>query len=82
MKMDSEDKILLDGAVWINPERVSGVPCFNQTRVPIAHLFDYLKGEDYSLEEFLDGYPGVTREQVIKVIEFSQKSVLFYLTET
>jgi len=51
----------LFGVVWVNPERVSGAPCFAGTRVPIRALFDYLEAGD-SLEEFLEGFPGVTRD--------------------
>ena len=32
----------LHGLVWVDPGRMSGTPCFDQTRVPVAHLWDYL----------------------------------------
>jgi uncharacterized protein (DUF433 family) len=44
-----------------DPERMSGVPVFRGTRVPIQTLFDCLQ-YDGSLEEFLDGFPSVSRE--------------------
>lgn len=57
----------LFGTVWINPERMSGAPCFYGTRVPIRNLFDYLRA-GRSLEEFLGDFPGVTRRQVETVL--------------
>jgi uncharacterized protein (DUF433 family) len=50
--------------VSIDPQRLGGEPCFRGTRVPIRNLFDYLEGGD-SLDEFLIGCPGVTREQAL-----------------
>jgi len=42
--------------VKIDPEIMSGAPCFAVTRVPIQNLIDYLKGGD-SIEDFLEGFP-------------------------
>ena len=50
--------------ISVNPERMSGTPCFVGTRVPIKHLWDYLEGSD-TLEEFLDDFEGVPRDEVI-----------------
>ncbi|MDQ3812708.1 MAG: DUF433 domain-containing protein [Armatimonadota bacterium] len=61
--------------ISIDPERVSGAPCFVGTRVPIKTLWDYLEGGD-SLDEFLDGFPGVTREQAIAVLELARECLL------
>ncbi len=61
--------------VKIDPEIMSGTPCFAGTRVPIQHLIDYLEGGD-SIDEFLDGFPTVTREQVISFLEEAKESVL------
>lgn len=61
--------------VKVDPEIMSGAPCFRGTRVPIQHLMDYLEGGD-SIEEFLDGFPSVTRAQVIQFLEEAKKSVL------
>ena len=63
------------GTIWINPQRLSGAPCFFGTRVPIQNLFEYLEAGD-SLDEFLDGFPGVTREQAIAVLELARKQLL------
>ena len=59
----------------VNPERMSGVPCFTGTRVPITHLFEYLEAGD-SLTEFLNDFPSVTREQVLGVLELLRKRFL------
>ena len=52
---------------------MSGAPCFAGTRVPIENLIDYLEGGD-SIEDFLEGFPSVSREQVIAFLEGSQRS--------
>jgi uncharacterized protein (DUF433 family) len=60
----------LFGIIWINRERMSGAPCFAGTRVPIKTLFDHVDtGEP--LEEFLEGFPGVMREQALAVLELA-----------
>src|SRR5580700_10167880 len=60
----------LFGIVWVNPQRMSGVPCFAGTRVPIKTLFDYLEGGE-SLDEFLGGFEGVMREQAVAVLDLA-----------
>ena len=63
------------GIISVNPGRVSGTPCFVGTRVPIKHLWDHLE-EGLPMEEFLEGFPGVTREQAIEVLEFALQSLM------
>lgn len=58
----------------IDPEILGGVPVFFGTRVPIKNLFDYLEAGD-SIEDFLIDFESVNREQVIKLLEISQKLV-------
>jgi uncharacterized protein (DUF433 family) len=58
-----------------NPGKMSGTPVFSGTRVPIKHLFDYLEGGE-SLEEFLDQFPTVSREQAVAVLSASRESLL------
>jgi len=60
--------------VEVNPEKVSGTPVFAGTRVPIQNLFDYIEGGE-TLEDFLEGFPPVTREQAIAVLEQAKKSL-------
>jgi len=61
--------------IEINPEKVSGTPVFAGTRVPIKNLFDYLEGGE-SLGDFLEGFPPVSREQVVAVLEMAEKSLI------
>jgi len=65
----------LFGTVWINRDRMSGAACFYGTRVPIRNLFDYLEGGD-PLDDFLEGFPGVKREQAIAVLESARNGLL------
>jgi uncharacterized protein (DUF433 family) len=51
-----------------DPEIMSGMPVFAGTRVPIRNLFDYLEAGD-PLDEFLDDFPSVTRNQAVVVLE-------------
>ena len=51
-----------------NPDIMGGTPVFVGTRVPIQTLLDYLEAGD-SIDEFLEGFPSVTREQVIGFLE-------------
>ena len=57
--------------VNIDSEILGGTPVFLGTRVPIKNLFDYLE-EGETLEEFLEDFPSVNREQAIKLLEISR----------
>ena len=50
---------------------LGGTPVFNGTRVPVSILFDYL--EDNQMDEFLENYPSVSKEQVSEVIKIASK---------
>ena len=71
----NRDEIIIDGLVWINPERSGGAPCFYGTRVPIKNLFDYVSGTE-GLGGFLEGYPSVTREQAQGVLRRAEGLLL------
>ena len=58
----------------IDPEILGGTPVFYGTRVPIKNLFDYLETGE-SIETFLDDFDSVKKEQVLKVLEISQKLI-------
>jgi uncharacterized protein (DUF433 family) len=58
-----------------DPEVMGGVPVFIGTRVPAQTLFDYL-ADGCSLDEFLDNFPTVSREQALKLIELASETVL------
>jgi uncharacterized protein (DUF433 family) len=47
---------------------LGGTPVFVGTRVPLRNLIDYLEG-GYSLDEFLDAFPSVSRQQAVAVLE-------------
>ncbi len=57
------------------PGKLGGTPVFSGTRVPIKHLFDYLESGE-TLEEFLDQFPTVSREQAVAVLSASRESLL------
>ena len=58
-----------------DPEIHSGEPVFRGTRVPFQTLLDYLEGGD-TLDEFLEQYPGVSREQAIAALEEAKALML------
>jgi uncharacterized protein (DUF433 family) len=51
-----------------NPNVMGGIPVFCGTRVPVQTLLDYLEAGE-SIDEFLAGFPSVTREQVIDFLQ-------------
>jgi uncharacterized protein (DUF433 family) len=55
-----------------DPEILGGTPVFRGTRVPLQALFDSLEGGE-TLEEFLQGFPSVTREMAIAALEQAQQ---------
>jgi uncharacterized protein (DUF433 family) len=61
-----------DELIERDPEKLSGTPVFFGTRVPIKHLFDCLEAGE-SLDEFLDQFPTVPREQALRVLELSRE---------
>ena len=65
----------MSSVIKIDPEIMSGAPCFAGTRVPIQNLTDYLEGGD-SIDEFLQDFPSVRRDQVISFLEEAKESVL------
>jgi len=65
----------LKGVVHSDPEIMGGTPVFAGTRVPLQNLIDYLEGGE-SIEDFLDGFPSVKREQVIVVIQAAKLKML------
>ena len=58
-----------DLPITIDPEIVSGAPAFSGTRVPIDALINNLE-DGLTLDEFLDNFPTVAREQALQVLEF------------
>lgn len=58
----------MSSVIETSPEVMGGTPVFVGTRVPIQTLLDYLKSGD-SIEEFLEGFPTVKKEQVVSFLE-------------
>jgi len=56
----------------IDPDILGGTPVFDGTRVPIESLFDHLEA-GVSLDEFLDDFPSVTREQAADVLAIAEE---------
>jgi uncharacterized protein (DUF433 family) len=70
--METEE---LKGIIHSNPEIMGGTPVFVGTRVPLQNLIDYLEGGE-SVEDFLEAFPTVKREQAIAVIEAGKLKML------
>lgn len=60
--------------VHSDPELMGGPPVFVGTRVPVQSLFDYLEAGD-SLDEFLEAFPTVSREQAVAALEIAREAV-------
>ena len=54
---------------------MGGTPVFRGTRVPVQTLFDYLEAGD-TIDEFLDGFPSVSRDQVVAFLEAARVRML------
>jgi uncharacterized protein (DUF433 family) len=61
--------------VAIDPDKMSGAPCFKGTRVPVTFLLNNLK-RGYTIGQFLESCPTVTRQQVERFLDLAQESVL------
>lgn len=64
-----------ESVVHSDPEIHSGAPVFVGTRVPVQTLIDYLEG-GYRLDEFLDNFPSVRREQAIAFLDQETRALL------
>ncbi len=62
-------------SVNIDPEIMGGEPVFMGTRVPIKTLFEHLES-GFTLEEFLDWFPSVTRETALRVLKDAHELVV------
>ena len=61
--------------VTSSPDVMGGTPVFAKTRVPIQTLLDYLKGGE-TIDDFLDGFPSVTRDQVIAFLDQAEEQIV------
>lgn len=60
------------------PDILGGTPVFAGTRVPVKNLTDYLESGD-TLDEFLEDFPSVTREQAIAFLEQAKEALIAQL---
>ena len=65
----------MEGIVSVDPEIMGGTAVFAGTRVPVQTLLDYLEGNE-RLEEFLEDFPTVTREQAVLFLESAKKALI------
>jgi uncharacterized protein (DUF433 family) len=65
----------LDDYVIRDPQRLGGEPVFKGTRVPVHSLFTYLR-KGIALEQFLQDFEGVTREQALAVLDLAESDIL------
>lgn len=73
--MTAEQKNRLEETIWVSPQRMSGTPCFRDSRVPVQSLIDLLEGGE-TIDDFLKLYPGITRQQVLTVLDFANSQIL------
>jgi uncharacterized protein (DUF433 family) len=62
-------------AIVRDPEIMHGTPVFRGTRVPAQTLFDYIEGGE-TLEDFLEGFPTVSRDLAVQALEEAKHLLL------
>ena len=67
--------VYMEQAISRNPDVMHGTPVFRGTRVPVQTLFEYLESGD-TVENFLEGFPIVSRELAIEALEEAQHLLL------
>lgn len=73
--MTTEQRAKLSQVIWIDPDRMSGAPCFAGTRVPVQMLLEHLKHGD-TIDDFLEGAPSVSREQAEMFLELASEQLV------
>lgn len=74
MSLVIEEKEIDQLPITIDPQILSAAPVFRGTRVPVDALLNNLEA-GLSLDEFLDNFPTVTREQALQVLNFSRTTL-------
>lgn len=64
-----------NSVIHSDPDILGGTPVFVGTRVPAQALIDYLEG-GHPLDEFLDHFPSVTRDQAIAALELARSALI------
>ena len=78
MKFEGKTRLKIDTLVTCDAEIMSGTPVFKNTRVPIKNLIDYLETGE-SLDEFLEDFPSVSRDQAVKTLELAAEMLLTHV---
>jgi uncharacterized protein (DUF433 family) len=73
--MLGREGIMKKSTVSSSPDVMGGTPVFSGTRVPVETLIEYLEGGE-SIDEFLEGFPSVTRDQVVGFLEETRANLL------
>ena len=68
------ERVKANNVIHSNTDYVSGTPVFKGTRVPVDSLFDFLVAGD-NLDEFLEGFPTVSREQAIEALNLARHAL-------
>jgi uncharacterized protein (DUF433 family) len=68
-------RVMKNSVVSCDPEVMGGTPVFCGTRVPVQTLLDYLEAGE-TIDQFLEGFPSVTREQVIAFLEDAKNKLV------
>jgi uncharacterized protein (DUF433 family) len=63
-----------DSVISRSPDILGGTPVFTGTRVPVQTLVDYLKAGE-TIDDFLDGFPTVSRDRVLAVLDLARESL-------
>ena len=74
MSLEIEDNEIQSLPITSNPDVLGGTPVFRGTRVPVDALLSNLEA-GLSIEEFLENFPSVPREDALKVLEFSRSTL-------
>ena len=74
MTLVIEEEAVESLPITVNPAIMSGTPVFEGTRVPIEALLENL-ASGVSLDEFLDNFPTVTRDQALAILNFSNQTL-------
>jgi len=67
--------VMTETIISCSQEIMGGTPVFAGTRVPVQTLFDYLEAGE-NIDDFLDGFPSVSRDQVIALLEGAKNRML------
>jgi uncharacterized protein (DUF433 family) len=74
MSLVIEEKEIASLPITVDPEILGGTPVFRGTRVPVDALLSNLEA-GVSMDEFLENFPSVSREQAVEVLEFSRSTL-------